>query len=122
MGRPNRYENDSYAGFMRRAVRAFGRRAAEDTDALAMLVQLRAELDAEIEAAARLCHDGPAGFSWTEIGSALGISRQAARQRFSPSPAELAERRASIVPTCGHAICAGRATCAFRQHAAQKGN
>jgi hypothetical protein len=40
------------------------------------LEQARAHLDSEVQSA----HD--AGLSWTAIGAVLGISRQAARQRF----------------------------------------
>ena len=40
------------------------------------LAQARAHLDTEVRAA----HS--AGLSWTVIGAVLGISRQAARQRF----------------------------------------
>ena len=103
MGRPNRYENDSYAGFMRRAVRAFGRRAGEDIDALAMLVQLRAELDATIAEAARAAHDGEHAYSWTEIANDLGITRQAARQRFAATPGERrdAERQLEVLRAAG---------------------
>jgi len=128
MNRPNRYENDSYAGFMRRAVRAFGRRAETDLDALRMMVELRAELDASIASAARLAHDGEGAFSWTEIGDALGMSRQAARQRFAPSPQERLEARRAAEAAgttgsakgCGHLVCTGRALCAFREAAAQR--
>lgn len=64
-----------------RMLRALARRASADDQSLAELVGLRAELDAAIDEAARRAHDD-AGFSWTEIGDQLGLTRQAARQRF----------------------------------------
>lgn len=127
MNRPNRYENDSYAGFMRRAVRAFGRRAETDLDALRMMVELRAELDQAIATAARAAHEGEAAFSWTEVGQALGMTRQAARQRFAPSPQERLEARRAAEAAgqvgssrCDHARCTGRKLCLFREAGAQR--
>lgn len=65
-----------------RMVRALARRAGEgESFALAELVGLQAVLDEAIATAAKAAHDD-AGFSWTEIAGELGISRQAARQRF----------------------------------------
>jgi hypothetical protein len=71
---------------VRRMVRAYGRRvAAGDIEALEGLVALRADLDAQIAQAAAALHDGTddhPGYSWTEIGRVLGITRQSARERF----------------------------------------
>jgi len=71
---------------MRRMIRAHRKRVATgNAEDLADLVQLRAELDEAINEGARALHDGTAdhpGLSWTEIASVLGVSRQAARQRF----------------------------------------
>lgn len=77
-------ENDAYAGFMQRAVRAYGRRVADgDLYALADLVKLRDLVDQAIVDGARAAHDSPHHFSWTEIADVLGVTRQAARQRFA---------------------------------------
>jgi len=78
------YEDHAYAGFVRRSVRALGRRAAHDPESLVHLVEVQQELDAAIRAAALAAHD-EAGYSWTEIARVLGVTRQAARQRFAPT-------------------------------------
>lgn len=73
---------DSYAAFMRRAVRAYVRRAEEgDLDALEGLVQLESEVREAIKLAGAACHAN--GFSWAEIAAPLHISRQAAAERFT---------------------------------------
>ena len=74
-------ENDEYAAFVRRIIRAYARRIATgDVEALTDMVALSAELDAAI-AAAVIGLRG-VGCSWTEIGDRLGITRQAAQQRW----------------------------------------
>ncbi len=76
-------ENDEYAAFARRIVRAYARRVGTgDIEALGHMVGLAAELDAAIQDA--VIGLRRFGYSWTEIGNRLGISRQAARQRWSP--------------------------------------
>jgi len=75
-------ENDEYAAFARRIVRAYARRvAAGDIEALTAMVNLLADLDQAIGDAVTGLHD--LGYSWTEIGDRLGITRQAARQRWN---------------------------------------
>jgi len=75
-------ETADYCAMMVRMMRAHARRvAAGSAEDLADLVALRAELDQAIDAGARALHDD-GGLSWTEIATALGVSRQAARQRF----------------------------------------
>src|SRR5689334_1730776 len=74
-------ENDKYADFIRRAVRAYGRRVATgDIEALADLVALSLHLDRAVAEAV----DGLRGFgySWAELAARLGITRQAAQQRW----------------------------------------
>jgi hypothetical protein len=53
---------------------------AGNVEDLALLVERRRALDEQIEATARAYH--AEGHSWTEIGKALGITRQSARERF----------------------------------------
>lgn len=66
-----------------RVLKALVRRAeAGDLEALEELQRLRTEADAALVRAAKLTHDGPGRYSWTEIAYCLGITRQAARQRF----------------------------------------
>ncbi|MEV0810418.1 hypothetical protein [Micromonospora sp. NPDC050200] len=78
-------ENDEFAGFARRIIRAHGRRVADgDVEALRDLVALSANLDEAIgEAVIGL---RAFGYSWTEIGQRLGISKQAAQQRWGGQP------------------------------------
>ncbi|MDT8915775.1 hypothetical protein [Amycolatopsis sp. PS_44_ISF1] len=78
-------ETDKYGKFVRRIMRAYGRRVANlDIEGLKGLVELRDELDALIVDSARKLQDQPKGqgYSWGDIGRVLGISRQAAQQRF----------------------------------------
>ncbi|MGW4292785.1 hypothetical protein ACWEH1_06990 [Micromonospora chersina] len=74
-------ENDQFAAFARRVIRAHGRRVATgDVEALRDLVALSTNLDQAIgEAVLGL---RAFGYSWAEIGQRLGISRQAAQQRW----------------------------------------
>ncbi|MFU8851111.1 hypothetical protein ACNAW0_09030 [Micromonospora sp. SL1-18] len=78
-------ENDEFAAFARRIIRAHGRRVATgDVEALRDLVALSANLDDAIgEAVIGL---RAFGYSWAEIGQRLGISRQAAQQRWGGQP------------------------------------
>jgi hypothetical protein len=74
-------ENDAYAAFTRRVIAAYARRVATgDVEALTDLVSLSHQLDTAILQAVtglRAC-----GYSWTEIATRLGITRQAAHQRW----------------------------------------
>jgi hypothetical protein len=75
------------AAFLRRMARAMARRAADgDLEALSAMAEARAALDAATVEAARGAHSW--GYSWTEIGRELGITRQAARQRFAQDGAD----------------------------------
>ena len=75
-------ENDEYAAFTRRVVRAYSRRvAAGDIEALASMVTLAADVEHAIQAA--VIGLRAFGYSWTEIATRLGTSRQAARQRWN---------------------------------------
>lgn len=80
--RPRRHvENDEYTAFARRILRACSRRVGDgDVEALALMLGLADEIDTAIAEAVnglRAC-----GYSWAEIGSRLGITRQAAQQRW----------------------------------------
>ena len=68
-----------------RVLRSLARRAeAGDIGALEELVNLQGDLERAIDQAARGLHAAPGLYSWGEIGRWLGITRQAARQRFGP--------------------------------------
>jgi hypothetical protein len=74
-------ENDEYAAFLRRAIRAYSRRIARgDIDALTDMTTLAADLDQAISEAVTGLRAH--GYSWAEIGLRLGITRQAAQQRW----------------------------------------
>ncbi len=72
-------ELPEYVGMVRRMIRALGRRVADaDPEDLALMIEVREELDRAIKAAVkgqREQHDR----SWTEIGRGLGIKRQTAQ-------------------------------------------
>lgn len=74
-------ENDEFAAFTRRIIGAYARRVARgDVDALADLIRLGQTIeDATDQAVAGLrAH----GYSWAEIGARIGVTRQAAQQRW----------------------------------------
>ena len=80
-GRKRVRAEDEAAKAAARFMRAQGRKAAAgDPDDLLPLIALRAQLEAAITAGTEGLLEQ--GRSFTEIGDALGISRQAARQRF----------------------------------------
>jgi hypothetical protein len=70
-----------YAAFVHRILRAYSRRVGDgDVEALALMLGLAEEIDAATAEAVkglRAC-----GYSWAEIGARLGITRQAAQQRW----------------------------------------
>ena len=79
--RRRRAENDEYASFVRRVIHAHSRRvAAGDVDALADMTGLATELDEAISEA--VIGLRKAGYSWAEIADRIGVSRQAAQQRW----------------------------------------
>ena len=78
-------ENDDYAAFTRRVLRAYARRVATgDVEALAAMTGLSAEIDSAISQAVTGLR--AFGYSWAEIGSRLGVTRQAAQQRWGTRP------------------------------------
>jgi len=78
-------ENDEYAAFARRVLRAYARRVAiGDVEALTLMTDLADEINTAISQAVTGLYDF--GYSWAEIGSRLGITRQAAQQRWGRQP------------------------------------
>lgn len=74
-------ENDKFSAFSRRILAAHGRRVGSgDIEGLADLAALSAEVDAAMHTA--ITGLRTAGYSWAEIGSRLGITKQSAHQRF----------------------------------------
>jgi len=78
-------ENDEYALFLRRVIRAYSRRvAAGDIEAVADMTAIADEIGTAI-------HDAitglrATGYSWADIALRLNVTRQAAQQRWG-SPA-----------------------------------
>jgi hypothetical protein len=74
-------ENDEYAAFVRRIIRAYARRVATgDVEALADMVNLSELLDQALTDAVTGLRAH--GYSWADIADRLGITRQAAHQRW----------------------------------------
>jgi hypothetical protein len=75
-------ENDAYTAFCTRTIRAAGRRIANgDIEGLPDLIALHDEVDAALAVAVTGLRS-TYGYSWAEIASRLGITRQAAQQRW----------------------------------------
>jgi hypothetical protein len=74
-------ENDDYAAFLHRVIRAYSRRIATgDIDALTDMAAVADSIDTAIrEAITGLRNQG---YSWADIGTRLGVTRQAAQQRW----------------------------------------
>ena len=78
-------ENDDYAAFARRVIRAYSRRVATgDVEAITDMVAIAADLDDAIAHAVTGLRDF--GYSWADIATRLGITRQAAQQRWGGDP------------------------------------
>ena len=78
-------ENDEYAAFLRRVIRAYSRRVASgDIEAIATMTHLADDLeDATRQAITGLRQFG---YSWADIAMRLGITRQGAQQRWGDTP------------------------------------
>jgi hypothetical protein len=75
-------ENYDYAAFTRRVIRAHARRIAEgDIEELTHLTGLERELHSAIHTAVQGLRTQ--GYSWADIALRLGITRQAAHQRWA---------------------------------------
>ncbi len=78
-------ENDEFAAFARRVLRACARRVADgDVEALTLMLGLSAEIDDAIGQAVTGLRAH--GYSWAEIAARLGVTRQAAQQRWGTQP------------------------------------
>jgi hypothetical protein len=83
-------ENDEYAAFLRRVIRAYSRRvAAGDIEAIADMAGVADEITTAMHDAIHGLRS--IGYSWADIALRLGITRQAAQQHwgspsYEPSP------------------------------------
>jgi hypothetical protein len=81
-GRRDVVDNDAFTAFSGRVVRAYGRRVGDgDVEALRDLLALSTVLDHAITDAVLGLR--AFGYSWAEIATRLGITRQAAHQRWA---------------------------------------
>lgn len=82
--RPKRpVETPKFDAFVRRILRAYARRVADgDVEALRSLATLSTEVDAVTRLAVAELRKAPYRYSWTEIGARLGVSKQAAQERY----------------------------------------
>lgn len=76
-----RHESPDVGDAIVRMLRGLVTRAAEgDTEAVEQLARVEQLAGIATSLGGRLAHD-TAGYSWTQLGDVLGVSRQAARQR-----------------------------------------
>jgi hypothetical protein len=78
-------ENDQYAAFIRRVIRAYSRRVADgDIEAITTMANLATDFDT----ATRQAITGlrAFGYTWADIALRLGITRQGAQQRWGDNP------------------------------------
>ncbi|WP_300614586.1 hypothetical protein [Trebonia sp.] len=75
-------ENDEYAAFVRRVLRAYARRIATgDIDAITELSGLSEDVETALGNAVAGLH--LLGYSWADISTRLGVTRQAVHQRWA---------------------------------------
>ena len=86
-------ENDQFAAFARRILRAYARRIADgDVEALRSLTNFSSDVDALTRTAVKGLRDF--GYSWADIAGRLGVTRQAAQQRWGdPADRGAVDRR-----------------------------
>jgi hypothetical protein len=82
---PNRrrrvVENDEYAAFLHRVIRAYSRRvAAGDIEAITLMAHTAREIDTAMRDA--ISGLRATGYSWADVALRLGVTRQAAQQRW----------------------------------------
>ena len=89
-------ENDEYAAFLRRVIRAYSRRVGcGDIEAITEMVRLAADLEDATRQAISTLNDF--GYSWADIGMRLGITRQGAQQRWGDTPAPVTDTTSTRV-------------------------
>ena len=78
-------ENDAYAAFAHRILTAYARRiAGGDLESLPLLTALSADIEDAIGQA--ITGLRAFGYSWADIAARLGVTRQAAQQRWGAHP------------------------------------
>lgn len=85
LNRTQAVENPQYAAFARRILKAYARRVATgDIESLALMAELADTIDTSIRDAVTGLREH--GYSWADIGARLGVTRQAAQQRWGNRP------------------------------------
>jgi len=79
---PGKVEDEAYILFASRILKGLGRRAGRNLSTLNALDTLGRELAELLTEAVHTLRSGDEPASWADIGFALGITRQAAQQRF----------------------------------------
>lgn len=76
-------ETPEYVGMLRRMIRGLGRRMAEHSNPsdLADAVALQRELDVVIRQSVHAMRSEH-GYTWQQLADELGVSKQAAQQRY----------------------------------------
>jgi hypothetical protein len=104
-------ESPEYAALVRRILEAYARRVAiGDVESLVLMAELADTIDTSIRDAVAGLREH--GYSWAEIGSRLGVTRQAAQQRWGavrpvltvPHPCQNGRATAGISGTHGEPI------------------
>lgn len=122
MSGQRRHEAPDLGDAIVRMMRALVARAAEgDTEAVEQLARVEQLAGTAMSLGGRLAHD-EAGYSYTQLGDVLGVSRQAARQRATlvPVGALRAGLSGELVHPDAHQLVPGhhRASCSSCQRAA----
>ena len=100
-------ENHEFAGFVFRILRAMGRRAGGDVESLAVLRDVQRETEIVMRQSVAACR--AEGYSWGEIAQRLGITRQAAQQRYgTPAAVRPFHRQVGVDADAGASAEAAR--------------
>ena len=92
-------ENDEYAAFARRILAAYARRIASgDIESITLLVNLGTDVENAIRDAVIGLRSH--GYSWADIGTRLGVTRQAAQQRWGTGRAPTRLAKITVPVAC----------------------
>ena len=76
-------DTEEWGAFLERILRATERRVGNgDIEGLAVIARVQRVVDETMQRSVDRLRAAPWDYSWTDVGRALGITRQAAQQRF----------------------------------------